>query len=292
MNSLAEQSPAELGGLGSVLSRQKRDHIRLDRLLHRLAEVREAEQPPVLLEIYRLVFPHAFAEESVLWPVMRRLLPDGEELTLRVELEHQQINALVTRLDALEPGSSERRQVLDRVVALLREDVRDEEDLLLPRLQRELTVVQLRRLGFVWEAVRLIAPTRAHPIVSRRPPGNVLAALPLSLLDRCRDGVDALLHRGAGAAAPQIEALGYALARATRAVERLPGMKAGETPATRAVRGSASGWAPAALATVLAASAAVVLARRRRGLRSRAAAVPVRRAPQPGIFEVRVRAAS
>ncbi len=30
------------------------------------------------------------------------------------------------------------------------------------------------------------APTRPHPVVARRPPGKVVAALPLSVLDRTR----------------------------------------------------------------------------------------------------------
>src|SRR5690606_34652933 len=128
MRSLAEQNVAELGGRISVLNRQKRDHVRLDSLLDRLTELPAAEQPPVLLKIYRLVFPHAFAEEAVLWPVLRRVLPEGRQLTLKVEMEHQAINELVTRLERLDPSSGERRQVLDRVVALLRQDVRDEED--------------------------------------------------------------------------------------------------------------------------------------------------------------------
>ncbi|MBW3559458.1 MAG: hemerythrin domain-containing protein, partial [Proteobacteria bacterium] len=195
MKSVAEQNVAELGGVGSVLSRQKRDHVVLDELLERLAQARPDEEDPVLLKVHRLVFPHAYAEETVLWPVIRTVLPDGQALTLRVEAEHQEINELVTRLESLEPGSAERRRVLDRMVDTLRKDVRDEEDELLPRLQTKLTRAQLQRLGLAWEAVRRIAPTRAHPIVSRRPPGNVLSALPLSLLDRCRDRVDARLHR-------------------------------------------------------------------------------------------------
>jgi hemerythrin superfamily protein len=264
MRSVAQQSLAELGGRGSVLSRQKRDHIRLDQLLHRLGESGVGEQEATLLEIYRLVFPHAYAEETVLWPVMRRVLPDGQELTLRVELEHQEINELATRLESLERGSHEWRQALDRLVELLREDVRDEEDKLLPRLQMKVTDAQLRRLGTAWEAVRLMAPTRPHSIVSRRPPGNVLAALPLAVLDRCRDGVDALLHRGAGAAKSPLEALSSGLTRASHGVERLPGMRRGEDPATRLGGSSRIGWGAAALATVAAASAVMVLARRRR----------------------------
>jgi hypothetical protein len=118
--SLADQDEAQLGGPASVLVRQKRDHVNLDRLLHQLENSSGAEQKRVLIRIYRLVFPHAFAEESVLWPVIRRVLPDGESLTRRVEEEHQEVNELVTRLDSDDLAPSERRQVLDRLVEVLR----------------------------------------------------------------------------------------------------------------------------------------------------------------------------
>ncbi|HZG07481.1 MAG TPA: hemerythrin domain-containing protein [Allosphingosinicella sp.] len=270
MRSIANQNAEEMGGRGSVLARQKRDHIRLDRLLHRLDAAALDEQAPVLLDIYRLVFPHAFAEEAVLWPVIRRVLPDGHALTLQVELEHQQINALVARLETLPPASAEYRQILDRVVELLREDVRDEEDALLPRLQTRLSRAQLRLLGVAWEMVRLIAPTRAHPIVARRPPGNVLSALPLAVLDRLRDMVDARLHARPTALAGTLGRASSGLARAARAVERLPGMRSGEDPATRVPRGGRSGggrngWiAAATLLAVAGASAGLMGAARRR----------------------------
>jgi hypothetical protein len=259
MRSIADQSVDEMGGRGSVLTRQKRDHIELDRLLKRLDVVPEERQDEVLLDIYRLVFPHAFAEESVLWPVMRRVLPDGEELTLRVELEHQRINELVGRLEALPPGSPERRALLDEVVPLLQADVRDEEDLLLPRLQERLSKGKLRRLGWAWDAVRRVAPTRAHPVVSRRPPGNVLAALPLSVLDRSRDFIDARRHRRPDAAG--LTRASDVLARAAHAVERWPGMRSGENRATRIGRGRI-GWG--AVLAFAAGTATVTLLRRRK----------------------------
>jgi hemerythrin superfamily protein len=263
MNSIAKQSVFELGGSGSVLARQKRDHVRLDRLLQRLEEVPAEGQGAVLLAIYRLVFPHAFAEEAVLWPVIRRVLPEGHALTLQIELEHQRINELVTELEALEQGSEAHRQVLAQVVALLQADVRDEEDALLPRLQEKLSAAQLRRLGLAWEIVRAIAPTRAHPIVARRPPGNVLSALPLALLDRLRDLVDARLQGGGGIAAPALQRLSAALAGAAHAVERLPGMRLGEDPETRLPARKGVPWGAAAILAVGAGSAALLLASRR-----------------------------
>jgi hemerythrin superfamily protein len=231
MQSVAVQTDRQLGGGMSVLVRQKRDHVRLDELLERLAVSEGADQDRVLRDLYRLVFPHAFAEESVLWPVMRRVLPDGHDLTLEVEREHQEVNELVTELERVRPGEARRDEILDRLTEVLREDVRDEEDVLFPRLQSALGHRRLQLLGLAWEGVRRVAPTRAHPIVARRPPGNVVAALPLTVIDRLRDRIDgrlltdapgALLLRGASAA----------LTRTGHQIERLPLMRRGEDPST------------------------------------------------------------
>src|SRR3954452_21977715 len=179
--SLAGQTVEELGGPGSVLARQRSDHEELDRLLKGLDGATRNHQEEVLTRVDRLVFSHAFAEEAVLWPVLRRVLPDGDELTLRVEEEHQEVNELVTALERDGVDDPRRPQRLARLVEVLREDVRDEEDVLLPRLQEEVDAAELRRLGGQWEAVRRIAPPRPHPTVARRPPGNALSALPLSV---------------------------------------------------------------------------------------------------------------
>lgn len=254
MPSLSQQSTAELGGRVSVLTRQKSDHVELDRLLRRLDDATDDDELAVLLEIHRLVFPHAFAEESVLWPVMRRVLPDGEELTLQVEQEHQEVNEIVTRLESLPVGSADRGPLLARLAEVLREDVRDEEDQLFPRLQERVSTRELRLLGVAWEVVRRVAPTRAHPIVARRPPGNVIAALPLSALDRARDRLD---RRRLVASRPS-RVMGAAsgfLARASHAVEHLPMMRIGEDAST--ARGSVRAatallWAGAAVVGVIA----------------------------------------
>ncbi len=230
--SIAHQTVEELGGPASVLVRQRDDHVELDRLLHELDGTTGAEQERVLRKIDRLVFSHAFAEESVLWPVLRRVLPDGEALTLRVEEEHQEVNELVTALETTPHDAPRRAELLTRLVAVLREDVRDEEDVLFPRLQERVDAAELRRLGRQWELVRRISPTRPHPTVSRRPPGNALSALPLSLLDRTRDLVDAGVQHGPSAVAPAGRAVSSGLAALAGLVEKLPPARKGDRPPT------------------------------------------------------------
>jgi hemerythrin superfamily protein len=230
--SIAHQTIDELGGRASVLVRQRADHVELDRLLEELQGTTGAAQDEVLNRIDRLVFSHAFAEETVLWPVLRRVLPDGEALTLQVEKEHQEVNELVSALerDGLDhPGRAAR---IERLVEVLREDVRDEEDVLFPRLQEAVSAEELRRLGWRWEVMRRISPTRPHPTVSRRPPGNALSGLPLTVLDRTRDLVDAGIRRAPEQLAPAGRAVSKALAGVAGLVERAPLSRAGDRPPT------------------------------------------------------------
>ncbi|MPQ98646.1 hemerythrin domain-containing protein [Modestobacter sp. I12A-02628] len=230
--SIAHQTIAELGGPGSVLVRQRRDHAELDRLIQRLDGAQGTDQEEVLMRLDRLVFSHAFAEEAVLWPVVRRVLPDGEALTLRIEQEHQEVNELVSALEEGGLDDPGRPARLARLVEVLREDVRDEEDLLLPQLQEAVGVAELRSLGRRWALVSRIAPTRPHPTVSRRPPGNAASALPLSLLDRTRDLVDTLTRRAPARLAPVGRAVSAGLASVAGVVERVPLARRGDREPT------------------------------------------------------------
>jgi hypothetical protein len=108
----------------------------------------------------------------------------------------------------------------------------DEEDVLFPRLQEAVPADELRRLGRRWEIMRRISPTRPHPTVSRRPPGNALSGLPLSVLDRTRDAVDAGVRRAPAQLAPAGTALSKGLAAVAGLVERVPLSRTGDRPPT------------------------------------------------------------
>lgn len=230
--SIADQTVEELGGAGSVLARQRRDHVQLDRLLQELDGAVGARQEEILQRVNRLVFPHAFAEETVLWPVFRRVLPDGDALTLLVEEEHQEVNELVTALERDGRDHPRRAARLARLAEVLREDVRDEEDVLFPRLQEALEPAELRRLGWQWQVARRVSPTRPHPTphptVSRRPPGNALSGLPLTILDRTRDLVDAGVRRSPERVATIGRAVSNGLAGLAARVEQIPASRAGD----------------------------------------------------------------
>jgi hypothetical protein len=233
MKSIAEQSVRELGGPGSVLTRLRREHVALDQMLQRLPAVSEQEQEELLTRLWRLVYPHAFGEEVVVWPAVRRFVRDGHELTLEVERGEQELNELASDLERTAPGDPRRTGLISELVNNLRNDVRLEEDVVLPRLQAAATPRLLRRLGLAWEVVRRTAPTRPHPVASRRPPGNVLAALPLSVLDRSRDRLDGVARRTTGHTASATRVASRGLAGLADRLEHLPPLRLGEHGSTR-----------------------------------------------------------
>lgn len=65
---------------------------------------------------------------------------------------------------------------------------------MLPRADEALDRAELERIGTAWVAAKELAPNRAHPGIPRRPPGNLLAGIPLFFMDRVRDLVASFHH--------------------------------------------------------------------------------------------------
>ena len=232
---IADQELSQLGGRSSILARQRADHARLDRLMARARDTVDTggvAHQVALRAVARLVFTHAFAEEAVLFPAARRVLPEGDPLTLRIETDHQKVDELMTRLDGSSSDDPKHRALMERTFAVLDHDVRTEEDELLPRLQQSMTRRELRLLGWQWELVRRISPTRPHPLVSRRPPGQTLSALPLTVLDRARDLLQRIDEATRCRFSRPLSTADRCLAGASGAVERIPVMQRGERPET------------------------------------------------------------
>jgi hypothetical protein len=165
---------------------QREDHARLDRLMQEYEAGDVASKARAYDEIVSLVTTHAFAEETVVFPAARRLVEGGDGRTSDIEGKHQAVNGLMAELDAHEPGDPAFEAHRAELFEVLRADVREEEDVLLPQLAAAATPWTWRSLGAGWAAARAVAPNRPHPGLPRRPPGNLLGGVPLTITDRLR----------------------------------------------------------------------------------------------------------
>jgi hemerythrin superfamily protein len=171
----------------NILTAMARDHARMEDLLQRYERGGPAERRRVYGTIRDLVTTHAFAEETVLFPCARRILSDGDWMTAAIEREHQRANELMAEMQDLDPGEPAFAERAAELFGLLRTDARQEEDVLLPALAAATGEAHLTAIGATWSAARRAAPNRPHPSVPRRPPGNVLAGVPLAVTDRLRN---------------------------------------------------------------------------------------------------------
>jgi hypothetical protein len=172
-----------------IVQLQREDHARLEQLILRYQGSAQG-RADTFRDLVNLVTTHAFAEETVLFPACRtHLEEEGDRLTGQIEQEHQQVNELLVSLQGHSPGDQAFEEGAAQLFAILRHDARQEEDVLLAALAPTVDAKELESIGSAWSAARAVAPNRAHPRVSRRPPGNVLAAPMLTLIDHARDAL-------------------------------------------------------------------------------------------------------
>ena len=104
---------------------------------------------------------HAFAEETVMYPLWRELGMDDEDEDARDE--HGDIKELLVTLDRSDPGEPEFEQALTQLIRVTRHHVDDEEQDELPAFRAKVGAERMTELGKEFLAAKRKAPTAPHP---------------------------------------------------------------------------------------------------------------------------------
>ncbi|MFY9806046.1 MAG: hemerythrin domain-containing protein [Pseudonocardiaceae bacterium] len=132
---------------------------------------------------------HSVAEEMYLYPTVRKVVPDGDEIADHEVSEHDEAEQTMKRLESLTPGEAEFWPTLHELIDEVRHHVADEENDLFPKLRAACSEEELVELGRKVEQAEKVAPTRPHPASPSE--GAALAALApgAGLVDRVRDAL-------------------------------------------------------------------------------------------------------
>jgi acetyl esterase/lipase len=128
---------------------------------------------------------HAFAEETVLYPIWPEIGMTDEHDD--AEHEHQQIKELLVVLGRTEPGDDEFEQSLTRLMEVVRHHVHDEEDEELPEFRAKAGAERMAELGKQFLAAKRQAPTRPHPHAPDEGIAEKIAGMLAKPLDHVRD---------------------------------------------------------------------------------------------------------
>jgi hemerythrin-like domain-containing protein len=163
------------------------DHRQVLELLGRAQAGEAGADSDAVDEAVRLLSTHAAAEEMVLYPAARDLVPAGSVMVGGHLEEHGLVKGL---LATIERSSGPDRVVLvGSVLAYVRHHARHEEQVLLPALQRHASDEQLADIGRAFTRAKAAAPTHPHPHAPNQPPGIFPAGAAAALIDRVRDAV-------------------------------------------------------------------------------------------------------
>ncbi|MCF6507400.1 alpha/beta hydrolase [Blastococcus sp. MG754426] len=128
---------------------------------------------------------HAFAEETVLYPIWTEIGMTDEHDD--AEHEHQEIKELLVVLGRTEPGEQEFEEALAKLIGVVRHHVDDEETDELPEFRRKAGPDRMAQLGREFLAAKRQAPTRPHPHAPDEGIAERIAGMLAKPLDHVRD---------------------------------------------------------------------------------------------------------
>ncbi|SEK69980.1 Acetyl esterase/lipase [Blastococcus sp. DSM 46786] len=128
---------------------------------------------------------HAFAEETVLYPIWTEIGMTDEHDD--AEHEHQEIKETLVVLGRTEPGEQEFEQALTKLMQVVRHHVDDEEKEELPEFRQKAGPERMAQLGKEFLAAKRMAPTRPHPNAPSEGVAEKIAGMLAKPLDQVRD---------------------------------------------------------------------------------------------------------
>lgn len=169
------------------------DHREVEQFFSMMEAARKSgakdEQRHIAERVVHELSVHAVAEEEILYPLMRKVLDDGDARVEDALSEHQEAKELLDRIDGADPESEDARQAWDQLVPAIKHHVKDEEDEDFPAFRNAVGQERLYELGERLAKAKQVAPTHPHPNAPNTPPGNVVAGTVASAIDRVRDAL-------------------------------------------------------------------------------------------------------
>ena len=142
----------------------------------------------------RLLAVHETAEEEVVHPMARRVLPDGDQLIDRRLDEENHAKRILEDLDATGADSVDFETKLSTLKTAVLQHAEREEQEEFPRLRDGYGDAQRRAMGMAVKAAEAMAPTRPHAGVESAT-ANVLIGPYAAMVDRARDVVRQAMQR-------------------------------------------------------------------------------------------------
>jgi len=136
-----------------------KDHLKVAALFEELTSAKDpVKQKSLFAEVNEALEAHATAEEKVLYPRVRKDVPEGKEEAKDATEEHDQIRESLKEVQEHEPGTELFALAVDQLIATTKHHVGVEEEELLPDFRNNSDVSEREELGRRFADVKAKTP--------------------------------------------------------------------------------------------------------------------------------------
>jgi hemerythrin superfamily protein len=135
------------------------DHRTVEQLFSQL-ESGEGDRRRLVDQVIGELTAHAEAEEQVVYPAIRDMVPGGSAMAKESINEHKTMKQQISKLERGEPGEQEFENALTALIDAVRDHIPEEENEILPALRQVIGQDKMEELGKVFEDVKGTIVTR------------------------------------------------------------------------------------------------------------------------------------
>ena len=181
----------------TLLTRDHREVEQLFKQFEKLTERAQKSMKKIVMKMIRELAIHSAVEEILFYPAVRtaglkagtRAGEAASDLVLESLEEHHIVKWTLSELEKMDPEDERYCAKVEVLVESVRHHIEEEEGDLFPKARKLLGEEVLDELGQRMEKAKKLVPTRPHPRSPDTPPGNMVAGLMASMMDRTKDMV-------------------------------------------------------------------------------------------------------
>lgn len=172
-----------------IIAKLLHDHQEVKAMFARIEKASESQLGDLFWELTNELVRHEVAEEEILYPEVRKVVPNGDRLADARIKEQSEAEELLDKMEKEGADAKDFRAHLQKLQKEVLAHAESEENLVFAPLGEKLDAERRSQLGQRYEKAKAAAPTHPHPMAPDTPPGNMALGPVAALVDKVRDAI-------------------------------------------------------------------------------------------------------
>ena len=172
-----------------IVAKLLQDHQDVKQMFSRMDQAQPAKAREMFWELTKELVRHEVAEEEIVYPEVRKAIPNGDRLADARIKEQAQAEELLAEMEKAGTDDLNFAADLEKLQRAVLDHAEKEETLIFEPFRQAVDQDRREQLGSRYEKAKAAAPTHPHPNAPDTPPGNIAVGSVAALIDRARDAI-------------------------------------------------------------------------------------------------------